>query len=173
MTTHKNYILLGLCVAFFIFTVLIGSQSLTSIEVRFSGNQKEHRDKYIPMMNPEEMAPDYMLQVKLNESWKTVGSYSNQSIGTSVMKFTINEAIPTRLIGGIRLLDDDLMEDDVLEVVEFSEGTIKGKNYSFNVIFGYTLFAGLTFFWMTYVGKAILVGISIVVVMIFLSALSL
>jgi hypothetical protein len=87
-------------------------------------------------------------------------------MNSGTLTFTAPRDIPTRNIYEIQLYDDDPIENDILERISFSKGESKGSKYSFYVVTGWSLSAGLAFFWATAIGKAILLGITIGVAVI-------
>lgn len=165
---YSLVILLGF-LAIVVISVIFGSRSLKSIHVSYIGDGNEHHDKYIPGVNSEEKAPDYGVEVRFDGEWKLVSLKNNTFISSSTVSFVPNTQIPVRLVEEFRLFDDDPMEDDVLEVHTIKEGYIEGNNYSFNVEYGYSLMAGIEYFWHTHIGKSLLIGITICVVLLFFS----
>lgn len=171
MKNLKKYsliILLGFLVIFVV-SVIFGGKSLKSIRVTYTGEGKEHQDKFVPGINSEEKAPDYGLEARFDDKWKLIGLLSNTFISTNSIVFTPNKQIPVRLVEEIRLFDNDPMENDILEVHTIKEGQIQGDNYTFEVEYGYSLLTGIEYFWHTAIGKALLIGISICVVLVLLS----
>ena len=165
---YSLYILLGFLVIFVV-SVIFGGKSLKSITVTYTGAGKEHQDKYVPGVNSDEKAPDYGLDVRFDDEWKLLGLFSNTFISSNSISFTPHKQLPVRLIEEIRLFDDDPLENDILEVHTIKEGTIQGDNYSFEVEYGYSLLTGIQYFWHTAIGKAVLVGITICVVLFLLT----
>jgi hypothetical protein len=158
----------GLCI--FLFSVISGGECLKSIQVSYTGSGKEHQDKYVFGVNSDEKPPDYGLEVRFDDEWMLIGLYSNTFMGTNALSFTPNKRIPVRLLEQIRLYDADPLENDVLEVHTIKPGQIQGENYAFEVAYGYSLLAGVAYYWHTAIGKAILLGITVCVVLFFLSA---
>jgi hypothetical protein len=165
---YSFFVLLGL-LAIFVGSVFYGGKSLKSIQLSFIGEGKEHQDKYIPGVNSAEKAPDYGIEVRFDDDWKLVGLMNNTFISSNTVTFTPNKQIPVRLIEEIRLFDDDPVENDILEVLTVKEGQVRGDNYSFEFEYGYSLMTGIEYFWHTAIGKALLVGITICILILFLS----
>ena len=166
---YSLFVLLG-CVFIFTGAVIFGGRSLKSITVTYIGEGKEHQDKFVPGINSDERPPDYGLEVRFDNEWRLLGLFSNTFIASNPLSFMPNKQIPVRLAEEIRLFDDDPLENDILEVHTLKEGKIQGDRYSFEVEFGYSLLAGLEYFWHTAVGKAILAGITVCVILFLLSA---
>ena len=169
LKTYSLIALLGLLVVFVI-SVFYGGKSLKSVRVVYSGEGKEHQDKFVPGINSDEKAPDYGLEIRFDNDWKLIGLFSNTFISTNSIVFTPNKQLPVRLIEELRLFDDDPLENDILEVQTIHEGRIQGDNYAFDVEYGYSLMTGLEYFWHTAIGKALLTGITICVILFFLSS---
>jgi hypothetical protein len=149
--------------------IIYGARALDSIDVSFTGTGKEHADKYVPGVNKNEKAPDYALSVITQEGIEVIGVKANQFIGSGVSTFLSLKNIPIHHITEIQFEDDDPLENDLLERVAFKQGEIQGKEYRFTVKTQWSLIAGLTFFWSTALGKAILLGITVGVVVIVIS----
>jgi hypothetical protein len=146
--------------------VLFGSVSLESVRISFVGKGKEHGDKFIPGVNSEEKAPDYGVDVRVGDGWTTVGVKNNHFLGGDEIVFAPSEHIPAKAIREIRLYDDDPVEDDILERMDFRKGIMKGKNYEIEARTGFSVSAGWAFYFLSPVGKAILLGITIGVALV-------
>jgi hypothetical protein len=168
----RKYSLFALSGLLAIFTgsVIYGGKSLKSIQLRFTGEGKEHQDKYVPGLNSEEKAPDYGIEVRFDDEWKLIALMNNTFISSNTVTFTPNRQIPVRLVEEIRLFDNDPVENDILEVLMVNEGQLRGDNYSFEVEYGYSIMTGIEYFWHTAIGKALLVGVTICVLILFLGA---
>lgn len=141
--------------------VLYGASGLKAVEVSYTGDGREHSDKYIPGMNSEERPPDYGLKVRTRSGWLLLGVHENQFIGDGTLVFEASEGIPIRHIREMQLYDDDPVEDDILERIPFAVGESVGTKYTFNALAGWSMDAGFAFLWETAFGKAILLGIGI------------
>ncbi len=166
-TSLYVFVLLAL---FYAGAVFYGSESLASVTFQFVGKGREHQDKYILGINSAEKAPDYILEVRVEDKWEVIGSKNNTFSGPKAITFSPQKRYPVRLIEEIRLMDMDTVENDFLLTAMFEKGTFQVGDYEFDITTRPSLMGGMSYFWHTSIGKALLAGITLCVIILILSA---
>ncbi|MDF3129972.1 hypothetical protein P0Y35_12260 [Kiritimatiellaeota bacterium B1221] len=115
-------------------------------------------------------APDYLLEIRVKNEWKSLGSKSNTFSAPAAITFSPQKRFPVRSIEEVRLMDQDSVENDFLLSMGYQKGTYRVGDYAFTLETGPSLMAGITYFWQTAIGKALLAGITLCVVILILSA---
>jgi hypothetical protein len=141
--------------------VAAGAKALSTVTLSLRSPGAEHTDKYIPGLNTEEKAPDYGIEVRVGQAWETIGVRQNQFLGEESLRFEVQSSIPIRAIQEIRVIDDDPIEDDVLERLDFHSGKIVGQGFVITSSTRFDLASGLELFWTSTVGKAVLLGLAV------------
>ncbi|GEM_PF-5569552 len=163
---HLSSGILGVLFLIFVVTVLVEGRHVKSIEVRYTGEGKEHQDKYLPGINSEEKPPDYGLEIRVKQEWRLVGVKPNRFLGEGSAMYVPPSVIPMLFAEELRWFDQDKLEHDILEILPLEKGLLQGTAYSFDVKTGFSLAAGMEVFWDTPVGKAILMGITICIILL-------
>ncbi len=115
--------------------------------------------------------PDYRVDYLEPGRWNKVGTIQNTS-ATDWLKFSISTPPSLSLVQTIRVIEDDLAEDDILEEVFVSEGDNEGKMFKYQINTVWSFNAGVSWFGSTAFGKAIFTVIGLVFILALISTLS-
>ena len=147
---------------------VLNSERLDTVTVRFQGPGEEVRDARLPGADPEDALPDYRLDIVHTEGRFRAGTWPNQSAAEGLV-FTVAEDIPLRQVQELVLVEDDRLKDDPLVRVQHTDQTMSAKGYTFTTSASRSMAVGLGWFFATAVGKAILAGITLAVVILIVS----
>ncbi len=100
--------------------------------------------------------PDYQLLVVLETRTEDCGTQQDTPIGEG-LRFQVPGSPPLAFLTGLRLVEDDTAEDDLLEELDLVEtpasgGVVEGQGYRFVFETGWSVFAGIESFMETIFG---------------------
>ena len=151
-----------------LFSMVKGS-AVSALTLQLKEGVEEHRDKRIPFLTKKEGAlPDYLLQYQIDNHWHNAGTKVNTS-AVEPLTFELNTEPSFYLIQSIRVLDDDLSENDILEEFQLSGKEISGDTFTLGIETSLSFKAGLQWFASTALGKAIFLGTTIAVIFIIIT----
>ncbi|SFH59743.1 hypothetical protein [Planctomicrobium piriforme] len=168
-----TWVCYGIIVAAVLASVLlaaVSSTGLSRITVTALNPAAEPRDPQIPLMDANDVLPDYEIAV-IQTSGRTtkLGAKPNTSAVDGLV-WTLNEPVSTASIVGIRLLDQDQFVSDVVTEVQLTGPRVVSHDYQFDFETQRTLSLGIRSFFETPLGAAIVVGFLIAVIWIFCAA---
>ena len=168
-TRPFQYLLVGMVLA----SILVSfyhARAVQSVSIQLLDGVEERRDHRIPLLHKEEEAlPDYQLDLMVDEAWHTVGTVINQSAVEPIV-YPVKETVNVSYLQRLRIIEADGLESDLLEEIAVEEESGQGHQYAYSLETGYSFGAGVAWFFKTPVGRAILTGIIIVVVLTLLSS---
>lgn len=163
------YALLVVLIATMFGLTLFNNKALSSVSIQLKEGQKEHQDKTIPLVSdPDEKLPDYKVSYLSEDGWQTIGTAVNRS-AIDWIEFQISDPPNLALVQGIRIVDEDAVEDDLLEEVQLVDTVPDGVKFDYDIETRGSFKAGMAWFASTALGKAVFGAIFLAVFLVFIS----
>jgi uncharacterized protein (DUF736 family) len=163
------YGLLALLVLLLLVLSALNSTSVAGVSIKLRAGQKEHMDKAIPFVTkPGEELPDYRVAYLLDDQWHSIGTAFNRSAADWI-EFKISDPPNLSLVRGLRVSDEDALEDDDLEEVQLVQLPPTGRMFEYRVDTTRSFKSGMVWFATTPLGMAIFGGIGLAVFLVVLS----
>jgi hypothetical protein len=146
----------------------INSSALTAISIQLIDGKADHLDKRIPLLtrNGEEQ-PDYRVDYQVNDRWHSAGTLVNQS-AKQWLNYPITKPPNLKFVQAIRVVEDDLTKDDLLDQVPATQTEITGNQFQYRLETEYSIDAAMEWFASTPLGMAILGGVFLAVFLVIL-----
>ncbi len=160
--------ILGILLSLFVLLIIAKGEALTQVHIKIQEGQDERMDKGIPFITAEEdKLPDYKLLYLVDDRWHTIGTIRNTS-AQDWLRYTIADPPNLSLVKRVRVVEEDVALDDVLDEVAVADGGVSGTMFAFEFKSTRSFGSGMQWFFATPVGLAILSGVCLaVLVMIF------
>lgn len=162
-------LLLAALACIFAIASFVNSSVITSVLVTFEG-EEEPRDVTLRRAS-EERLPDYRVDLVARGDRHALGVQPNTSAADGIT-FHVARPVPRRALQEIVLIEDDPLSNDVLARVQGQADELAANGYRFTLSVGRSLDGGLIWFFDTPIGKAILWGIGVAVLIVVLSLLA-
>lgn len=145
------------------------SEAISEIRIKLNPGVAEKFDKKLPLLSqPGGELPDYRLEYLVAEKWQVIGTKHNQS-ASEWLAFPVNDPPSLALVKGVRVVEDDIAKDDILDEVSPRNGQVDGTMFSFEFQTSSSYKAGLDWYASTALGKAILGAIFLAVFLVVIS----
>jgi hypothetical protein len=154
---------------FYLVGAALNRTALTAVVVQLRPGVEEPGDHHLLGVGAKDKLPDYELSFRTRQDgWQTLGEHRNTSAKDG-LEFRLSEPYPLRKVEELRLVEDDHLENDVLEQLAVTGNNLVGKAFDLKIQTTESWAAGAQWFWDSPIGKAILAGISIAVVILILA----
>jgi hypothetical protein len=141
---------------------MLNAESISTIEVRLKPGVQEPGDHHLLGIGNEDKLPDYSLSVRTRRGWELIGTRLNTS-AVDGLTFPVKNGTSLRSAAELRLVEDDKVENDVLELLPVSGTKLSGKEFDFSLTTERRFESGMEWFFDTPPGKAISLGITLAV----------
>jgi hypothetical protein len=143
------------------------SSIVTSVAIRLNEGVREHRDPTILGLGREHQLPDYRVKLHVTKRFLNIdlGTKLNTS-ATNWLEYPVKDIVPLRHVQEVLIVEDDKVASDILERFQIVDQTAQGKSYHCRLNMTRSFEAGMQWFFSTPVGKAVSIGIIILVVLI-------
>lgn len=157
------YVLIMVLALFTVGVCAYKSESLSAVSIKLKAGQSDRYDTPIPFLSHKgDELPDYKVQYRKNERWNTVGTIHNRS-AAQWLKFGVADEPSVSLVQGIRILEDDSLNDELLDEVQVTAMELNGTVFDIRIETDYSFKAGMDWFASTPFGFAILGGLAFAV----------
>jgi hypothetical protein len=152
----------------FLIGAALNRTGLTAVRVQLKPGVDEPGDHHLLGVGGKDKLPDYELEVRGGDRWVSLGGRRNTSAKDG-LEFSVKEPLPLRKVEELRLVEQDHMENDVLDRLPVNGEKLAGKAFDFEIKSAESWSVGAQWFWDSAIGKAILAGITIAVVITILA----
>ena len=104
--------------------------------------------------------PDWRLDVQVGSSWEKLSTFDDQEFGES-LSWDLSTPLPMHKIGLMRLVEDDMADDDIIEEVEPQGDSFEGSQYRYELTTARRPLAGVLWY-ITHWPGAALAGLLVV-----------
>lgn len=172
-TSTKLVYFIGLAIvalgmlAIVVFSV-VNASVVTGVTVSFVGDASRSDEPTDMTLNPlsEERLPDYRVDLVVDGETRKLGTMPNRS-AVDGLEFRVAGEYPVRQLQEIVLMEDDPVKNDVLVRVQGQQPfPIESGGYKFELEQSRSFMGGLEYFFATPIGKAVLTGITIAVILL-------
>ena len=147
------------------------STSTTAITIKINDGVEEKFDRKIPFSkNGINHLPDYKVEYFYQKKWHDGGTIKNQSAKDG-LKFKLPKQPAYELIERVKIKEADVGLDKELENIVIDSPKLNGPMFSYQLHNEFNIGSGVDWFFSTIVGKAILLGLTIAIIIIVLGAL--
>jgi len=151
---------------------MMRSTGLSQITVTALDESAEPRDHQLPLIKQKEALPDYELTVILTSGRMIhLGAKPNQSAAKG-LTWRLSNPPSIKDVASIRLDEQDKVISDALAEVQYAKGAATANGYRFDFMTQRSTSVGMTSFFATPIGKAIVLGFILAVVVAILSIIA-
>ncbi len=146
------------------------SNGLVTVTVTALDQAAEPRDRVIPLVNKKhEALPDYEVVVNLNDGQTIrLGAKPNSS-AVDGLTWQLSNPVSVAEVASLRLQDQDALVSDTLAEVQITGDWAVQENYRFDFTLQRSLSVGIQSFFHTLIGKAIVAGFFVAILLMVLS----
>ena len=146
------------------------SNGLVTVTVTALDQAAEPRDRVIPLVNKKhEALPDYAVVVNLNDGQTIrLGAKPNSS-AVDGLTWQLSNPVSVAEVASLRLQDQDALVSDTLAEVQITGDWAVQENYRFDFTLQRSLSVGIQSFFHTLIGKAIVAGFFVAILLMVLS----
>jgi len=161
-----------LLLSVFVALSIVHSHGVSAIHIKLLEGKTDHFDKVIPFISPKgEREPDYKLRGLFGDEWHYLGTRKNQS-AVDWLTYEVTDGPSLALLREIQVIEDDGLEDDLLDTIQIaSTSAASGNRFQVRIDTRRSFTAGMSWFFSTPVGKAVLAGITLAIVLLIASSL--
>ena len=138
------------------------AQALVKITVTADPDLDEPKDHELPFVKQKEALPDYEIVVLKGSSKTSLGTKPN-TLAKDGLSWIPPEPIPLFDITSVRLQEHDQLLSDVIAEVQYSNNPVIESGYTFQFKTEFSLSAGLSAFFYTPIGMALLAAVFLAV----------
>lgn len=160
----------GLFAAVFLFFAWKNSLVVTGVSIQAKPGVAEHLDHSVLGFGAEHRLPDYKVTLRVNRKFLPIdlGTKLNTS-ATNLIDFSVAEIVPIRNLQEVVIIEDDKVENDVLDRIQSQGESFDGSSFHVKLTTERSFDAGLSWFFITPIGKAISTGIIIAIILVIMS----
>ena len=148
--------------------ILLNSQAVDAIKLTAHQTTNEMADSKIPFLKSQNHLPDYSIYYKDSEGkWHETETIKNKSAKEGLI-FKLAKKPAYKLVEKIKVVDSDIGPDKVLEEIVVDDKVLKGNMFSYELQRSFNIGAGTNWFFSTKVGQAILIGIMIAAIRVYI-----
>lgn len=100
-------------------------------------------------------APDFRLDLQADGDWEKLATFRDKQMGEG-LTWDVKVDVPYKALSSVRLMEDDLAGDDLIEEHPATGAEFSGVQYSYAVATRRSLSAGLSWFAKTPIGIAVM-----------------
>ncbi len=148
----------------------IRSNGLATVTVTALDQANEPRDPVVPLVNKETDAlPDYEVIVNLSDGQRVkLGAKPNNS-AVEGLTWELSNPVSVAEIASVRLQEQDVVVADAITEVHIAGNSLIDAGYRFDFSFERSLSVGIQSFFHTPIGKAIVGGFFVAIILMVLS----
>lgn len=143
--------------------VLLNGQTLEAVNVTLLEGAEEPTDGGVAGIGAS--PPDYRLDVKAGNKWLQSGVFKDTPVGDG-LRFQVPGPPPYGACVGLRLVEDDKVNNDVLEELGINGEAFEGDTYRFELEQGWSLATGFEWFLSTPAGAILAVGAAVAIMVL-------
>lgn len=169
-----SWICAGFIILCLISCIVVAAQrstALTQVTVRVLDPAAETRDHHVPLIKQKEALPDYELIITFNDG-RTLRLGERPDTSAAVpITWHPSDLPPVNDIATIQLVEQDQVISDLIADVEVRGETVIENGYQFDFTTEHRFATGLSSFFKTPIGLAIMMGFGLAVFLMVVSAL--
>ena len=142
---------------------------VSAVSIHIKDGVREHRDPVVLGLGAKHQLPDY--KIKLHVARRLLDIDLGTKLDTSAtnwLEFDVHESVPFRHLQEVIVIEVDKVKNDLLERVQVAGTEIEGASFHYRISTTRSFDAGMAWFFGTYPGKAVFVGITAGVVFLLL-----